>query len=281
MSVPFRVATSDERAYYEGVLYPLQDRILAVAATYGDALVLTGGTALARLYLHHRYSDDLDLFSLEPKPGDLGRAFANTLQSHGLTVEPVTEAVAFMRMWVGDGEHRVQVDVAPDAQRVEPSAPSALGVHSHTLRDIAANKIGAFEDRSEVKDAVDLYHLTRRFTWQQLFDDAETKRVPIAYDDLRHFLDTPLRGSALLAEPIDQVDFARFVASLRDSVAAEVKKKVAEYRLRLDSIVSDLLWDTPRELRTINDRTRDVLERRAPQLPLPQRIALLEALAAA
>ena len=281
MSIPFRVATAQERAQYESVLYPLQDRILTVAATYGDALVLTGGTALARLYLHHRFSDDIDLFSLEPKPGELGRAFANTLQSHGFTIEPVTEAVAFMRMWVGDGVNRVQVDVAPDAQRVEPPAPSALGIHAHTLRDIAANKIGAFENRSEVKDAVDLYHLTRQFTWQQLFDDAETKRVPIAYDDLRHFLDTPLRGSALLVEPIEEADFARFVALLRDEVAAEIKKKVSEYRLRLDSIVSDLLWDTPSELRTINDRTRAVLERRAPQLPLPQRIALLEALAAA
>jgi hypothetical protein len=48
----------------------------------------------------------------------------------------------------------------------------------------------------------------------------------------------------------------------------------------LSSIVASLLWDTPSELRTINERTRAVLERRAPQLPLPQRIALLEALAA-
>ncbi|HWT07471.1 MAG TPA: hypothetical protein VN224_17020, partial [Xanthomonadales bacterium] len=133
----------------------------------------------------------------------------------------------------------------------------------------------------EVKDAVDLYHLTRRFTWRRLFDDAETKRVPIAYDDLRYFLETPLRGSALLVTPIGETEFARFVASLRDEVAAEVKKKVAEYRLRLDSIVRDLLWDTPSELRTINDQTHDVLERRAPQLPLPQRIVLLEALDAA
>ena len=281
MSAPFRVATAEERAYYEDVLYPLQDRILGIAATYGNALVLTGGTALARLYLHHRYSDDIDLFSLESKPGELGRALANTLQSHGFVVEPVTEAIASMRIWVGDGEHRVQVDVAPDAPRVEAPTKSVLGVPSHTLRDIAANKIGAFEDRSEVKDAVDLYHLTRQFTWRQLFDDAEAKRVPIAYDDLRHFLDTPLRGSALLVEPIGVSDFARFVTSLRDAVAAEVKKKVAEFRLRLDSIVADLLWDTPRELRTINERTRDVLERRARQLPLPQRIALLEALAAA
>ncbi len=243
--------------------------------------MLTGGTALARLYLHHRYSDDLDLFTLQGHAGTLGRDFANELRLRGFAVEPVTEAVAFMRMWVGDGEDRVQVDIAPDAQRVEPPAPSALGVHSHTLRDIAANKIGAFENRSEVKDAVDLYHLTRRFSWRRLFDDAETKRVPIAYDDLRHFLDTPLRGSALLVKPIEEADFDRFVAGLRDEVAAEVKKKVAEYRQRLDSIVADLLWDTPSELRTINAQTHDVLARRAPQLPLPQRIVLLEALAAA
>lgn len=281
MSLPFRLASARERAYYERDLYPLQDRILAVAATYGDALVLTGGTALARLYLQHRYSDDLDLFTLQGHAGILARDFANALQARGLTVAPLTESVAFMRMWVGDGDYRVQVDVAPDAQRIDPPGPSVLGVYAHTLRDIAANKIGAFEDRSEVKDAVDLYHLTQRFGWRQLFDDADIKRVPIAYDDLRHFLDTPLRGSALLVEPIEETAFARFVASLRDEVAAEVKKKVAEYRLRLHSIVADLLWDTPSELRTINDRTHDVLQRRARQLPLPQRIALLEALAAA
>ncbi|MEA2688034.1 MAG: hypothetical protein QOD51_641 [Candidatus Eremiobacteraeota bacterium] len=281
MSVPpFRAATPEERAMYEGVFYPLQDRILAVAATYADALVLTGGTALARLYLHHRYSDDLDLFTLQGHAGTLGRDFANALQAAGFTVEPVTESVAFMRMWVGDGTQRIQVDIAPDSPRVEPASPSVLGVYAHALRDIAANKIGAFEDRSEVKDAVDLYHLTRRFGWPQLFEDAERKRVPIAYDDLRHFLYTPLRGSALLTEPIDEADFDRFVTTLRDEVANEIKKKVAEYRSRLDAVVASLLWDTPSELRTINERTRGVLERRAQQLPLPQRIALLEALAA-
>ncbi len=280
MSVPFRVATPDERAYYEGVLYPLQDRILAVAATYGESLVLTGGTALARLYLHHRYSDDLDLFTLEGHAGRLGRDFANELQAAGFAVEPVTESVAFMRMWVGDGAHRIQVDIAPDSPRLDAPPRSLLGVHAHTLRDIAANKIGAFEDRSETKDAVDLYHLIRRFAWADVFADAERKRVPIAYEDLQYFLATPLRGSALLVEPIGDRDFADFVATLRAEVGAEIKKKVAESRERLDAIAASLLWDTPSELRTINDRTRAVLERRAAQLPLPQRIVLLEALAA-
>src|SRR4030088_680099 len=100
MGVPFRLATPEERAYYEGVLYPLQDRILAVAATYGDTLVLTGGTALARLYLNHRYSDDIDLFTLQGHAGTLGRDLANELESNGLVVQPVTEAVSFIRMWV-------------------------------------------------------------------------------------------------------------------------------------------------------------------------------------
>ena len=281
MSVPpFRVATPDERAHYEAVLYPLQDRILAVAASYGDALVLTGGTALARLYLHHRYSDDIDLFTLQPRAGALGRDFANALLAAGFSVEPVTEAVAFMRMWVGDSRHRIQVDIAPDSPRIEAPAASRLGVYAHALRDIAANKIGAFEGRSEVKDGVDLYHLTRRFAWSDLFADAERKRVPIAYEDLQHFQDTPLRGSALLTEPIDASAFERFVAELRDEIGAEIKKKVAECRPAVDAIAASLLWDTPNELRTINGRTRAVLERRAAQLPLPQRIVLLEALAA-
>jgi hypothetical protein len=281
MSVPpFRVATPEERAYYEETLYPLQDRILAVAASYGDALVLTGGTALARLYLHHRYSDDVDLFTSESHAGVLGRDLANALTGAGLVIEPVTESVAFMRMWAGDGAVRIQVDVAPDGPRLDRPAATPLGVFAHTARDIAANKIGAFEDRTEVKDAVDLYHLMRRFSWPSVFADAEAKRVPIAYEDLRHFLDTPLRGSALLVEPVDEDDFDRFVATLRAEVESEIKKKVAEYRRDLAEIAASLLWDTPSELRTINGRTRAVLERRAAQLPLPQRIVLLEALAA-
>ncbi len=281
MAAPYRLATAEERAYYEGVLYPLQDRILAIAAGYGDDLVLTGGTALARLYLHHRYSDDIDLFTLRPQAGTLGRDFANALRAGGFSVEPVVESASFVRMMVGavDGTAAIQVDVAPDTPRVEAAARSELGVYAHTLRDIAANKIGAFENRSEVKDVVDLFHLAQRFAWPEIFADAERKRVPIAYEDLQHFLATPVNGSALLSAPIDAADFERFVATLRAEVAAEIKKKVSGCRARISEIASSLLWDAPRELRTINPRTKPVLRRRAPQLPLPQRIALLEALA--
>lgn len=280
MSPPYRVATSDERRYYANVLYPLQDRILAVAGGYGDALVLTGGTALARCYLQHRYSDDIDLFSASPHAGELGRDLMNALERGGLKVEAITANPGFFRAFVADENGRIPVDVAADQPRIEAAPLSDLGVHVHALRDIAANKIGAFENRSEAKDAVDLFHLARRFSWTQMFADAEHKRVPIAYEDLQHFLEQPLSGRALLTEPINEADFETFVATLRDEIAKEIKKKVAEYRGRVAGLVADLLWDTPVESRTINDATRPVLARRAERLSLPARMALLAALAA-
>jgi len=38
VNAPYRVATSEERCYYAEVLYPLHDRILAIAGEYGDEL---------------------------------------------------------------------------------------------------------------------------------------------------------------------------------------------------------------------------------------------------
>ena len=46
----------------EKVLYPFQDEVLAMAARVDTGFYLTGGTALGRIHLRHRYSEDLDLF---------------------------------------------------------------------------------------------------------------------------------------------------------------------------------------------------------------------------
>lgn len=47
--------------YYTNNLYPFQDLVLKLIMKVDDAFYLTGGTALGRHYLKHRYSDDLDL----------------------------------------------------------------------------------------------------------------------------------------------------------------------------------------------------------------------------
>ncbi len=48
--------------FYSAKLYPFMDKVLALIRQADTAFYLTGGTALGRHYLHHRYSDDLDLF---------------------------------------------------------------------------------------------------------------------------------------------------------------------------------------------------------------------------
>ena len=49
-------------SYYIDTLYPLQDKVLKILSEIKTEFYLTGGTALSRGYLNHRYSDDLDFF---------------------------------------------------------------------------------------------------------------------------------------------------------------------------------------------------------------------------
>ena len=50
-----------EKSYYNR-LYAFQDEIMKIIHRQGVDFYLTGGTALSRRYLNHRYSDDLDFF---------------------------------------------------------------------------------------------------------------------------------------------------------------------------------------------------------------------------
>ena len=49
-------------AYYQDRLYPFQDEALSIVRAADVDFYLTGGTALSRCYLNHRYSYDLELF---------------------------------------------------------------------------------------------------------------------------------------------------------------------------------------------------------------------------
>ena len=48
--------------FYRERLYPLQDGVLKIVIDLQLPFYLTGGTALSRHHLNHRFSDGLDLF---------------------------------------------------------------------------------------------------------------------------------------------------------------------------------------------------------------------------
>ena len=51
-----------ERSFFLDQLYPFQDQVLHAFVAIETGFYLTGGTALSRGYLNHRFSDDLEFF---------------------------------------------------------------------------------------------------------------------------------------------------------------------------------------------------------------------------
>ncbi|MBI4788944.1 MAG: nucleotidyl transferase AbiEii/AbiGii toxin family protein [Chloroflexi bacterium] len=125
---------------------------------------LTGGTALAEYYLRHRYSEDIDLFTLDQ---EAFRAMTNDLPtiaaelSCGLT--PGTEATDFRSIRLQRGTEPVaKIDLVRDAGPQFGDRQSFGDVIVDSEFNIAVNKVTALFGRAAPKDFVDLYFLLKK-----------------------------------------------------------------------------------------------------------------------
>lgn len=145
-----------------GDLTAAQRRLLEAIAQsdLADRFYLTGGTALSAFYLHHRRSDDLDLFSRE--------------RFESRAILEVVERLADGPVMPVRREHRlgllvplagetVRVEfVQYDHPSIEPPLATIGALRVDGLRDILANKLSAIVDRTEAKDFADVYFLLER-----------------------------------------------------------------------------------------------------------------------
>jgi hypothetical protein len=143
---------------------------------------LTGGTALAALYLHHRYSVDLDLFTENPTAvAQVPPTMQEIASRLGLEVTFTRTLGTFLEAFVTspDGE-RVEFDFAQDSPyRLEPiRLDPDLDFWVDNPTDIACNKLSALFDRAEPKDFVDVYFVVQEFLpFDQLVRLARQKHV--------------------------------------------------------------------------------------------------------
>ncbi len=149
------------------LLTPLQRRILHEIgrSPLRGEFYLTGGTALAALYLHHRYSVDLDLFTENPAAvAQVPPTMQEIASRLGLEVTFTRTLGTFLEAFVTspDGE-RVEFDFAQDSPyRLEPTRlDPELGLWVDSLEDIACNKLSALFGRAEPKDFVDVYFVVQ------------------------------------------------------------------------------------------------------------------------
>jgi hypothetical protein len=164
--------------YYQNTLYPLQDKVLEIVGNLPVGFYLTGGTALSRAYLHHRYSDDLDFFVNDvPDFKSQVNITTKALADAGHSIDISIADDGFARIFVFDGDSSLKLDFVNDVPfRKGTPIITPLFVRTDNLNNILSNKITAL-GRYATKDVVDIVYIceTLKFNWEDIVNDASAK----------------------------------------------------------------------------------------------------------
>lgn len=164
--------------YYQNTLYPLQEKVLKIVAKLPVDFYLTGGTALSRAYLHHRYSDDLDFFvnNVTDFKSQVNKII-KALTESGLHFDTTIADEGYARIFVFDGEHALKLDFVNDIPfRSGTHEVTSLFERTDNLHNILSNKVTAL-GRYSPKDVVDIVFIceTLTFNWENILNDAFEK----------------------------------------------------------------------------------------------------------
>lgn len=151
-----------DKSYYLDRLYPFQDEVLQVVNEVGTEFHLTGGTALSRVYLHHRFSDDLDLFvNFDARFSDWAERIIDACLRRGDWQTKVTlKEQYFVRALLERGDLTLKIEMVNDVG----SRVGNVQVHPNFGRvdspeNILANKLTALIGREEPRDVADVWGL--------------------------------------------------------------------------------------------------------------------------
>lgn len=163
--------------YYTDRLYPLQDRVLKEIEKSNTFLYLTGGTVVSRFYLHHRYSDDLDLFSNQHS--DFEKEIDRVTQhlKKNFHVDLQVKDVAYGRAFVIEDDLVLKIDYVNDVGfHAGEVINSPLFMRTDNWKNILSNKITALT-REEGKDTADILFMCSQysFNWEEIINDAKNK----------------------------------------------------------------------------------------------------------
>lgn len=131
----------------------------------------TGGTALSAAYLHHRESEDLDFFSekdfSDEQIADMVDDIALSLKATSRFTKKYRSRIFEL---VKNNNVLIKIDFVYHAYNRIEKGVEIEGFPVDSLRDIATNKLLTVNQRTEVKDFVDLYFLLKEFTiWDLLY----------------------------------------------------------------------------------------------------------------
>lgn len=178
--------------YYIQKLYPLQDKVLKILERAEGAFYLSGGTALSRSWLFHRYSDDLDFF-LNQNPGfkKIVEQALNLLMQEGFQVEVAITESDFARFFLVEGSVSLKLEWINDvAYTFGEKNPGPVFSRTDNWQNILSNKLSALS-RDESKDIADVLSIAGRFAfpWQDLVAQAKLKDLWVDELEISRLLD--------------------------------------------------------------------------------------------
>lgn len=136
----------------------------------------TGGTALSSVYLHHRYSDDLDFFSQKPYDQQTVLSIMQSWSEKiGFTFRSEFIEVVYKFFLTFSNGETLKVDFAVYPHKQVEKMENIDGLNIDSLTDIAVNKLFTISQRTDVKDFVDLYFLLDTFSLWDLREGIKAK----------------------------------------------------------------------------------------------------------
>lgn len=175
------------KLYYKD-LYNIQD---AVFETVEDSdFYLTGGTALSRFYLSHRYSDDLDFFvhKKDNFMASVRKIIAQLKSTFFLETRVMTEDFTqifihtkeFYEKYQSYFQAKLKIDFVNENEIPHFGELKRFSCFSRVdnLRNILANKITAIT-RLEPKDIADIWIICKKlsFKWDEIIHEADQKEA--------------------------------------------------------------------------------------------------------
>jgi hypothetical protein len=163
-----------------------QKEVLTQLITYPDIerkFFLTGGTALSVFYLHHRLSDDLDLFTKDfSNLAEVAFWIKTNWPKESVTIK---EAGQFLSLLIKD----VKVDFVIDTLSSDEERERYMFENGHylsidTISNIVSNKFCTLVSRTEPKDYIDFYMILKSFPTIKINDIYQESRLKDAiFDD--------------------------------------------------------------------------------------------------
>lgn len=222
-----------QKDYYQNILYPLQDKVLNLLGSLPVDFYLTGGTALSRAYLNHRYSDDLDFFvNQSPFFKTQVETIIRAIPLLKLNYNIAQADEGYARIFIKDEHGTLKLDFVNDVL-FRSGHPVNTGLYrfTDTVENILSNKISALS-RYEPKDVADILFIANKFSfhWPDIISDASQK----------DFWVNPVEVARMLDEfPLYKMKDINWVHEMPDFEGLETQLKI---------IIRDILQGTPNSL---------------------------------